>query len=151
MKRMLVIAGFLMMLPLRPAAAFNLIDDVREKLVWTVGQNAQIGTAVKLAGSGDLEVGETATSFLAGIAEYRFLVFSYGGTRVNRRDADFTDTAKVGFRLNTFFGLFKNPPTSEMAFLQNVNIGPSFAFNMISSPHTGTLFLDLNYEFGGSK
>lgn len=130
------------------AHAFNPLTDLRENVVWTFGKTAEVGEAVKLCGAGDLKAGETATSMLAGIADYRFLSLSYGGTRTNRNDTNFTDTAKIGLRLNSFFGWFKNPPTPEMAFLQNINVGPSFAMSLFSSPHAGTLFLDVNYTFG---
>lgn len=146
MKKLLIIS--LLVFVSSYTFAFNPIVDVRDNLIWTAGKSAEIGEAIKVGGGGDLAVGETSTSFLASIAEYRFLVFSYGGTRTNRNDANFTDTAKIGFRLNSFFGLFKNPPTQEMSFLQNVNIGPSYAMNLLSSPHVGTFFIDLNYTFG---
>lgn len=151
MKRTISLLSLVIGLILGPrwAFAFNPILDIRDNLVWTVGKAAEVGEAIKIGGGGDLKVGETSTSMLASIAQYRFLVFSYGGTRVNRNDENFTDTAKVGFRLNTFFGWFKNPPTPEMAWLQNVNVGPSYAMNLINSPHVGTFFIDLNYQFGG--
>lgn len=133
------------------AYCWNPITDIRENVIWTFGQQAEVGTAVKLAGNGDLEVGETATSVLAGIADYRFLSIAYGGTRVNRSDANFTDTGKIGLRMTSFFDLFKHPPTPEMAWMRNLNIGPSYAISLFNSPHAGTLFLDVNFVFGGSK
>jgi hypothetical protein len=137
--------------PLRPAAAFNPITDFKENVQWTFGKAAEVGTAVKLAGAGDMKPGDTSTSILAGIADYRWFSFAVGGTRVNQSDANFTDTAKLGLKLTSFFDWFKNPPTPEMAFLRNLNVGPSYAISMFSSPHAGTLFLDVNYRFGGSS
>ena len=132
------------------ALAFNPLTDIQEKTVWTFGKTAEVGTAVKLGGGGNLDRGATTSSFLAGIAEYRFLALSYGGTRVNSNDATLTDTAKLGIRLGPILGWFKNAPTPEMSILKNLNIGPSFAMSLLSSPHQGTWFFDLNYQFGGS-
>jgi hypothetical protein len=148
MKKLIVLA--LLLYPLQQAAAFNPITDFRENVQWTFGKAAEVGTAVKLAGSGDMKPGDTSTSILAGIADYRWFSFSVGGTRVNQSNADFTDTAKLGLKLTSFFDWFKNPPTPEMSFLRNLNIGPSYAVSMFSSPHGGTLFLDINYRFGGT-
>ena len=128
--------------------AKNLIMDVRENLVWTFGKTAEVGQGVKIAGGGDLDEGDTTTSFLAGIADYRFLTFSYGGTRINRSDENFTDTMKVGIRLSSFFALFRNEPTPEMSWMKNLNIGPSFAIPLFSRPRSGALFIDINYSFG---
>lgn len=132
------------------AFAFNPVTDIRDNLIWEFGKTAEVGTAVKLAGAGDLKSGETATSMLAGIADYRFLSLAYGGTRVNKADQNFTDTAKIGLRLTSFFDLFKNPPTPEMAWLRNLNVGPSYTMSLFNSPHAGTLFLDINYVWGSS-
>lgn len=131
------------------AFAFNPVTDVRDNLKWTLGKTAEAGTAIKLAGAGDLDNGDTTTSVLAGVFDYRWFTFSYGGTKINRANQDFTDTAKIGLRLTSFFDFFKNPPTPEMGFLRNVNIGPSFASPIFSSNRAGTLFLDFNYQFGG--
>lgn len=130
--------------------AWNPITDVRDNVVWTFGKTAEVGEAVKIAGGGDLANGETTTSVLAGIADYRWFCLSYGGTRVNHTDQNFTDTAKVGIRLNAFFNWFKNPTTPEMEFLKNLNVGPSYSMSLFSSPHVGTLFLDINYRFGSA-
>jgi len=133
---------------LQSAHAWNPITDVRDNLQWTFGKKAEAGLAVKLAGAGNLESGDTATSALAGIADYRFLTFSYGGIKVNNNDAKVTDTFKVGFRITSFFDLFKNPPTQEMAFMRNLNVGPAISSPIISRSHPVTLFFDVNYQFG---
>jgi hypothetical protein len=148
MKKLLLLLAVLLLWPNRPVFAWNPLTDVRDNLIWTFGKTAEVGEAVKLCGAGDLKPGETATSMLAGIADYRFLSFSYGGTRVNKADTNFTDTAKIGLRLTSFFDLFKNPPTAEMAWMRNLNIGPSYAMSLFNSPHAGTLFLDINFTFG---
>jgi len=130
---------------------WNPITDVRDNLQWTFGKKAETGVAVKIAGAGDLEKGDTATSALAGIADYRFLALSYGGIVVNRGDAHPTDTFKLGFKLTSFFDLFKNPPTAEMEFMRNINIGPAMSMPVISRTHPVTWFLQANYEFGSVK
>jgi hypothetical protein len=132
------------------AFAWNPLTDVRDNLIWTFGKTADAGIAVKVAGAGDLEPGDTATSALAGIADYRFLTISYGGIRVNKNDAKVTDTFKTGLRLTSFFDLFKNPPTQEMSFMKNINIGPAISVPIISRTHPVTLFLEANYQFGGT-
>jgi hypothetical protein len=142
------LAFFLALWTSAPSFAWNPLEDLRTETIWTFGKKAEVGEAFKLAGSGDLKTGETTTSVLAGIADYRFLSLSYGGTRINQSNKDFTDTLKVGFRLNSFLDWFQNPLTPEMAFLRNVNIGPSFAMSVFGSPRVGTLFLDINYSFG---
>jgi hypothetical protein len=146
----IALAIMAMLVGIQFAFAWNPVTDVRENVKWTFGKAAEIGTAVKLAGPGELKAGQTATSVLAGVADYRWFSFSIGGTRVNQNDANFTDTAKIGLRLNSFFDWFTNPVTPEMAFLKNLNVGPSYAMSMFSEPHVGTLFLDINYRFGGS-
>lgn len=148
-KCQLILIGLLFSIwPNRPVFAFNPVTDIRDHTVWTFGKAAEIGTAVKFAGGGELKSGETASSFLAGIAEYRFLALSYGGTRVNKSNADLIDTAKIGLRLNAFLDWFKNAPTPEMALLRNINIGPSVAMPLLSSPHVAVWLMDINYQFG---
>ena len=135
---------------MQAAFAWNPLTDLRDNVVWQFGKQAEAGLAVKLAGAGDLEPGDTATSVLAGIADYRFLTLSYGGIKVNKNDTKITDTAKIGFRITSFFDLFKNPPTAEMAFLRNLNVGPALSMPIISRTHPVTLFFDVNYAFGGA-
>lgn len=149
MKKLIRILWILGLLPVA-AAAWNPITDVRDNVQWTFGKTAEVGTAIKLAGGTDMEVGTTATSMLAGIFDYRWISFSYGGTRVNKNAENFTDTAKVGLQLTKFFDWFKNPTTPEMAFMRNLNIGPSFSMPIWDTPRVGTVFLDVNYRFGPS-
>lgn len=128
--------------------AFNPITDVRDNWKWTFGEQAEAGTAIKLWGGSDIDAGRTASSFLAGIADYRFLKFSYGAIRDNISGANLGDTFKVGVKLSGFFDWFKNPPTESMSFLKNFNIGPAYSIPVFTAPHAGILFIDFNYVFG---
>lgn len=150
MKKLIRTLWLMGLLPVA-AAAWNPVTDVRDNWQWTFGKTAEAGLAVKLAGAGDLDRGDTATNALAGIASYRFFVFSYGGIMVNKNDSKPTDTFKIGLSLQEFFGWFKNPPTPEMAILKNVNVGPAIAMPVISRSHPVTLFLQANYQFGGNQ
>jgi hypothetical protein len=152
MKRLLAVLAVLCMCPLKPAAAWNPFIDVRDNLVWTFGKTGSLGEAIKVTGSDSVgKDGSTYTSFLAGVADYRFLTFKYGLTYLNKQDnSKGTDTAKVGLKLTSFFAFFKNPPTPEMAFLQNIDVGPSFAMSLLNSPHVGTVLVDANYVFGAA-
>lgn len=149
-KCVVLISIFLALGPLTPAFAWNPITDVRDNLQWTFGKKAELGIAVKLAGAGDLDKGDTATSALAGIADYRFLAFSYGGIVVNKGSGEKTDTFKIGLRATSFFDWFKNAPTPEMAFMRNLNLGPALSMPVIARSHPVALFFDVNYQFGGS-
>ena len=123
--------------------AYNLITDIENNMTFPVGQVAQAGTAINLRN------GQTSTSMLAQVAVYRnMLALSYGGTRVNQSDAQFTDTAKVGLNLSWVFSKFTNPLPAQAQFLKNINVGPSYAINLISSPRVGTPFMDISYVFG---
>lgn len=148
--KLLLVLAVCSLWPNRPVFAWNPLTDVRDNLQWTFGKKVEAGLAVKLAGAGDLERGDTATSALAGIFDYRFLAFSYGGIRVNKNDANVTDTAKLGYKVTSFFDWFKNPPTPEMAWMRNLNIGPALSMPIIARKHPVTLFLDINYQFGGT-
>jgi hypothetical protein len=123
--------------------AYNPITDIEQNTTFPIGQAASAGTAVNLRN------GQTSTPMLAEIAVYRnMLALSYGGTRVNQSDANFTDTAKIGLNLSWVFSKFSNQLPAQAQFLKNLNVGPSFAINLISGPRKGTPFMDLNYVFG---
>lgn len=128
------------------AEAFNLVTDVRDNLTWTFGQAAQAGEGYNFSAK------QWDASALAEIAEYRFLAFSYGGTQIDPNSSKATDTFKVGLLSNFFFDLFKNPTTPQMAWMKNVNIGPSYAIPVFSGAtgHKGTFLVDINYKFGGT-
>lgn len=132
--------------------AWNPITDVRDNLVWTFGKAGSMGEAIKVGGSDGVgKDGSTYTSLLAGVADYRFLTFKYGVTYINQDTTKPTDTAKIGLKLTSFFAYFKNPITPEMAWLQNVDVGPSFAMSLLNNPHVGTVLIDANYVFGSSS
>ena len=139
----LVPAIFVMGMITEKAFAYNPLTDVLQNTTFPIGQAASAGTAVNLRN------GQTSTSMLAEIAVYRnMLAFSYGGTRVNQADAGFTDTAKLGLNLSWVFSQFTNQLPAQAQFLKNLNVGPSFAMSLMSSPRVGTPFFDINYVFG---
>ena len=128
------------------AFAFNPITDLRDHVVWTFGQTAQAGQGYDFAGK------KWDTSALAEIAEYRFLSLSYGATFLDAASNQATDTIKLGFLSSFFFKMFTNQPTPQMQWMQNLNVGPSFAMPVFSggTGHKGVFLLDLNYRFSGS-
>lgn len=129
----------------RPAMAWNPITDIKQNLVWTFGQAAQAGTGYDFAAK------RWRTSALAEVAQYRFLSFSYGATFFSERDPQAVDTFKMGILSSWFFSYFVHKPTAEMAWMQNLNIGPSYAIPVFSGQtgHKGVLLLDANFRFGG--
>jgi hypothetical protein len=139
--RKLWLAVVLCLGPWRPAAAFNPFQDVLDNTTFPVGQIASAGTAINLRN------GDTSTSFLATVAQYRMLDLSAGGTRVNASDANFTDTVKLGFDLGWFFSQFKNSLPPQAQFLRNINLGPSYAISAVTNPGKGYPFFDINYSF----
>lgn len=124
--------------------AYNPITDVRDNLTWKFGSAAQSGEGYNFSQKA------WDTSALAEVAEYRFLSFSYGLTYLDKNTSTATDTFKVGFLSNFFFNWFKNQPPPSMLWMENLNIGPSYAIPVFSSNtgHKGTLLLDCNYRFG---
>ena len=149
MKRLISVSALILSIPWH-CWAWNPITDIRDNLQWKFGQAAEAGIAVKLTGAGDLEPGDTATSALFSIADYRFLTFSYGGIRTNKEDAKTTDTFKVGLRVTKFFDFFANKPTLEMEWMRNLNVGPAISSPIIARSHPVTLFIEANYLFGGN-
>jgi len=141
-----VILVGLLMLSLKSAQAFNPITDVRDNVVWKFGQSAQAGSGY------DFSSKRWDSSALAEIAEYRFLSLSYGATWLDPDSSKATDTVKIGFLSSFFFKMFTNKPTPEMAWMLNLNIGPSYAMPVFSGStgHRGVFLLDLNYRFGAS-
>ena len=125
---------------------WNPIADFREQTVWTFGQSAQAGEGY------DFAAAKWDTSALAEIAQYRFLSLSYGATWLTKDSNQATDTIKIGFLSSFFFKLFAHQPTPQMQWMQNLNIGPSFACPVFSSSngHKGVFLLDLNYRFSGN-
>lgn len=138
-----MLASGLLLSCLPRAHAFNPITDIRDNLVWTFGKDAQAGRGY------DFSAKKWDDSALAEICTYRFLSLSYGVTFLDTNSSG-TDTLKLGILSNFFFGLFKNQPTPAMAWMENLNIGPSFAIPVFSGStgHKGVLLLDMNYRFG---
>lgn len=128
----------------KKAHAFNLINDIKTNVQWKFGQAAQAGEGY------DFTSDKWDSSALAEIAEYRFLSFSYGATFLDSSSSKATDTFKMGVLSSFFFNWFVNKPTPEMAWMQNLNIGPSFAVPVFSggTGHKGVFLLDCNYKFG---
>ena len=127
------------------AFAWNPVTDIRNNVVWTFGKAADGGSGY------DFSAKKWRASALAEIVEYRFLAASYGATFFNERTPEAVDTFKVGLLSNFFFNLFINKPTPEMAWMQNLNVGPSYAIPVFSGEtgHKGVFLLDINYRFGG--
>lgn len=128
--------------PLRPAAAFNLITDIRQNTQWTLGNVAAAGTSINLRN------GQYDASEFAQIASYRFLSAWYGGIEVPQGDntVKLTDSFKIGLNLSYFGQYFTNKPP---ALLNNLVIGPAASYNIATTPRVFTPFVDINYQFGG--
>jgi hypothetical protein len=145
--RLIGVFALLSIIGARWACAFNVVTDVQQNVKWTFGQTAQAGEGYNFS---------TKTwdaSALAEIAEYRFLSFSYGGTQVQAGSSQATDTFKLGLLSNFFFNWFTNKPPSTMAWMENLNIGPSFAIPVFTGTtgHKGTFLLNMNYRFSGGS
>lgn len=131
------------------AHAFNLWQDVKEQTQWTLGSVASAGTAVALKNEDglDLKAGDFVPSFLASITQYRMFSLWWGGNSFKLADGTtvIKDTAKIGFNLAYVFrGFVNQPPT----LLQNLVVGPSVSFNVVTAPRYVIPFLDINYAFG---
>lgn len=142
----LIVVGMLAIGFIEKAFAFNPITDFRDNVVWTFGQSAQAGEGF------DFAAGKWDSSALAEIAQYRFLSLSYGATWLNSGSNQATDTIKIGFLSSFFFKLFTHQPTPQMLWMQNLNVGPSYAVPVFSGStgHKGVFLLDINYRFSGS-
>lgn len=141
MKKLVMLLTILVILP-KWCHAFNPLNDLEQNTTFPIGQLASAGTAINLRN------GDTSTSMLAMVAQYRgMLDLSIGGTRVNKSDANFTDTVKLGLDLGWVFSYFVNPLPPTAQFIKNINIGPSYAISAISTPGRGYPFFDINYIF----
>lgn len=140
----LVVVAIGIIAMIQPAHAWNPVTDVRDNVVWKFGQSAQAGSGYDFAGK------HWDTSALAEIAEYRFLSLSYGATWLDANSNKATDTIKIGFLSSFFFSMFTNKPTPEMAWMMNLNVGPSIACPVFSGStgHKGVFLFDINYKFG---
>jgi hypothetical protein len=135
------------------AQAFNPITDVQDNLKWTLGEEALLGTAYKIGGSGSFNIGQRGDSVMFGIFDYRFIKQSYGAISNPQNGEKVGDGLKTGLMLNYFLNWFKSPQTPAMALLSNVNIGPSITFPLFSEPKPlkyPSIWLEANYRFGPS-
>lgn len=132
--------------------AFNLISDIQSQTNWDVGRAASGGTAIALAKNDALNVkaGDFVPSALAEISDYRMFSVWYGGNEFTFADGTthWKDTAKIGLNLAYFLNGFANKPP---ALLQNLVVGPSMSFNIVTSPHVFVPFLDVNFVFQGNS
>lgn len=131
--------------------AFNPITDVQENLRWTIGEQAQLGTAYKIAGNGPVDTGHRGDSVTLGIFDYRF--FKEGYTVINdpASGGHLGDGLKTGLQLNYFLGWFKSPQTPAMQLLNNINIGPVVTVPLFSESkpfQAIDLWIEGNWQFG---
>jgi len=134
------------------AFAWNPILDIQQNLIWTLGEEAQLGTAYKIGGSGPVAIGQRGDSAMLGIFDYRFLKFSYGAISNPQDGSKIGDGLKTGLMLNYFLGWFKSPQTPAMQMLNNINIGPTVSIPLLTDPHPlkyPSVWIEANYEFSG--
>ena len=151
MKKHLLVLGLLIAYPLKPAAAFDLWQDVQNETKWTFGSAAQAGMAIALRhdDSINLKGGQIVGSALASVMDYRFLNFSAGGTFVPQLNGTLKalDTGKIGLNLGYFLKDFINQPPD---LIKNLVIGPSLTTTLVTTPHVFVPFFDIHMSFGGS-
>jgi hypothetical protein len=151
MKRLIIIASLLTIAGAFNAYAFNPITDVQDNLVWTLGQQAALGTAYKIGGSGPVQVGQRGDSAMLGIFDYRFTKVSYGAISNPQDGSKIGDGLKCGLMLNYFLGWFKSPQTPAMQVLNNINIGPTVSIPLLTDAHPlkyPSVWIEANYQFG---
>lgn len=147
-----ILAIVVAMAILTAAHAYNPITDVQQELKWTLGEQALLGTAYKVAGSGDFKTGKRGDSAMLGIFDYRFIKASYGVIRDSDSGSRVGDGFKLGLMANYFLGWFKSPQTDAMKVLSNVNIGPTVTVPLFSDSRPFThpsVWVEANYLFGG--
>lgn len=147
----IIVVAVIAVLGVLNAHAFNPITDVQQNLTWTLGEQAELGTAYKIAGSGDFKIGNRGDSAMFGIADYRFLKFSYGAIANPDNGEKIGDGFKTGLMLNYFLGWFKSPQTPAMQVLQNINIGPTVTIPLLSNSTPlkyPSVWIEANYQFG---
>jgi hypothetical protein len=136
---------------LQMAHAFSPITDVQDNLKWTAGEQALVGTAYKVAGSGPVERGHRGDSLSLGIFDYRFIKESYTVINDPASGGRLGDGLKTGLQLNYFLGWFKSPQTTTMQMLNNVNIGPVITVPLLSTSkpfQAVDVWLEANWQFG---
>jgi hypothetical protein len=133
------------------AFAFNPVTDIQDNLKWTLGEQAMLGTAYKIGGSGDFKIGDRGDSAMFGIFDYRFTKISYGVITNPQNGEKVGDGLKGGLMLNYFLGWFKSPQTPAMQLLNNINIGPTVTIPLLSDPQPlkhPSVWIEANYQFG---
>lgn len=147
----LIVTLMLLLFPFTPAMAFNPVTDVQDNLKWTLGDQAAMGTAYKIGGSGEVKVGQRGDSVMFGIFDYRFIKESYGAIKNPNDGSKIGDGLKTGFMLNYFLGWFKSPQTPAMQLLNNINIGPTITIPLFSDSKPfqhPSVWLEANFQFG---
>lgn len=147
----LIIIGMVAIWGAERAFAFNPITDVQQNLKWTLGEEAALGTAYKIGGSGAVKIGQRGDSAMLGIFDYRFTKVSYGAISNPQDGSKIGDGLKVGLQLNYFLGWFQSPQTPAMQVLNNVNIGPTITIPLLtdSTPlKHPSIWMECNYRFG---
>ena len=135
----------------RTAHAFNPITDIQQNLVWTLGEQASLGTAYKIGGSGPVAIGKRGDSAMLGVFDYRFTKVSYGAISDPQDGSKIGDGVKLGLKLNYFLNWFQSPQTPAMKMLQNINIGPSITVPLLTDSRPlkyPSIWVEANYQFG---
>lgn len=152
MKKLLVVLTISLMSPIWSAYAWNPVRDVQDNLKWTLGEEASIGTAYKIGGSGPVDIGQRGDSAMLGIFDYRFVKMSYGAITDPQSGSKVGDGLKVGLMLNYFLNWFKSPQTPAMQLLSNVNVGPTITVPLLTESKPlkyPSVWIEANYRFGG--
>lgn len=151
MKKIIAILTISLISPIWSAYAFNPVTDVQDNLKWTAGDQAQLGTAYKIAGSGPVETGHRGDSVTIGLFDYRFIKEGYTVINDPASGGRLGDGLKTGLMLNYFLGWFKSPQTPVMQALNNVNIGPVLTVPILSASkpfQAFDLWIEANWQFG---
>jgi len=134
-----------------PAAAFDLLDDLKSNVQWRFGSAAQAGTAISMRSddSTNVKAGQFIGSALASIVDYRFLNISAGGNFIPQANGTLKalDTGKIGINLGYLLKDFVNAPPD---ILKNMVIGPSLSTTIVTTPHVFIPFFDFTYSFSGT-
>lgn len=151
MKKFPAFIALFLMWPLRPATAYNPITDVQDNLKWTLGEQAAVGTAYKIGGSGDVKIGDRGDSAMFGIFDYRFIKESYGVITNPQSGEKVGDGLKTGLMLNYFLGWFKSPQTPAMQLLNKINVGPTLTVPLLTDSKPlqhPSIWVEANFQFG---
>lgn len=147
----IIVAAIAILGVIQSSFAFNPVTDVQENLKWTLGEQAALGTACKIGGSGSVDIGKRADSVMFGIFDYRFVKMSYGAITDPSNGEKVGDGLKGGLMLNYFLGWFKSPQTPAMQLLNNINIGPTITIPLLTDSQPlkhPSIWIEANYMFG---